>query len=204
MKILFYCSSIKKLNLKEYVKLHRETNELIDEWNQKIVAECECEKVDYYEMEYYTNNLVINDISIYNKVESEEWGHDCFNRVISNEYSDEEIANCPLLKKSCLSFDELGEYVCPKGGIDNFYALHLSNVKVFDEPYDINECYQYRKWQTRLKNAPQNMCKVYGKNGNHYILISIRPEHLCKILNGEKTIEVRKKILNSLKEGHYD
>jgi hypothetical protein len=44
------------------------------------------------------------------------------------------------------------------------------------------------------------MCRVYGKNGAPYILISIKPEHLCKILNGEKTIEVRKKILNSLKE----
>ena len=51
-----------------------------------------------------------------------------------------------------------------------------------------------------LIKAPQNMCNVYDNQGNHYILISIQPQHLCKILNGEKTIEVRKKILNSLKE----
>ena len=30
------------------------------------------------------------------------------------------------------------------------------------------------------------------------ILISIRPEWLCKILNGEKTIEVRKKVLKEM------
>ena len=30
------------------------------------------------------------------------------------------------------------------------------------------------------------------------ILISITPEWLCKILNGEKTIEVRKKVLKRM------
>ena len=47
--------------------------------------------------------------------------------------------------------------------------------------------------------APQNMCNVYDRFGNRYILISIQPQHLAKILNGKKTIEVRKKILKSLK-----
>ena len=49
--------------------------------------------------------------------------------------------------------------------------------------------------QRALVKAPQNMCNAYDVYKNHYILISIRPEWLCKILNGEKTIEVRKKVL---------
>ena len=44
------------------------------------------------------------------------------------------------------------------------------------------------------------MCRVYDRFGNKYILISIRPEWVCKILNGEKTIEVRKQIIKELKE----
>lgn len=31
-----------------------------------------------------------------------------------------------------------------------------------------------------------------------YILISIHPEWLCKILNGEETIEIRKKVLKEM------
>lgn len=65
--------------------------------------------------------------------------------------------------------------------------------------------------------APQNMMRVKLRksyydgipvsnddiNANEetledYILISIHPEWLCKILNGEKTIEIRKKILRDM------
>lgn len=44
------------------------------------------------------------------------------------------------------------------------------------------------------------MMKVESKicDEKDYILISIRPEWLCKILNGEKTIEVRKKVLKEM------
>ena len=42
------------------------------------------------------------------------------------------------------------------------------------------------------------MMRVYDRFGNKYILISVRPKWLCKILNGEKTIEVRKKVLKEM------
>ena len=49
----------------------------------------------------------------------------------------------------------------------------------------------------KIEKAPQNMMWVWYK-GELYVLISIRPEWLCKIMNGEKTIEVRKKILKGM------
>lgn len=190
-------------------------NDITHILNGKIVAQFDCEKVDYYEIEYHKNNLVLNQIGIYDEYESKEWEHDCFKRVISNEYSEEEIANCELIKKSCLSFDELGKYVCFKNGIDNFYAIHISNLEIFDEPKELakhtldnNSDFYIKKWIKKfdsfkgsaLTKAPQNMFNVYDKDGNHYVLISIRPEWVAKILNGEKTIEVRKSIVNKLKE----
>ena len=52
---------------------------------------------------------------------------------------------------------------------------------------------------TRVFKAPQNMMLVRDMEDHKYkILISIRPEWLCKILNGEKTIEVRKKVLKEM------
>ncbi len=50
-----------------------------------------------------------------------------------------------------------------------------------------------------LKEAPQNMCRVFDTKDN-YVLISIRPQWLCKILNGEKSIEVRRKVLKGMCE----
>jgi predicted transcriptional regulator len=49
-----------------------------------------------------------------------------------------------------------------------------------------------------LKKAPQNMCYVYDKDGNKYVLISVHPEWLAMILNGLKTIEVRRKVLKEV------
>ena len=100
-----------------------------------------------------------------------------------------------ITKGSCLSLMSLHHYLKNDSG----YAIHISNLKIFDEPYNVDECNQCRKWNTRLKNAPQNMCEVYGKDGSYYILISIKPEWVCKILNGEKNIEIRKSITKELK-----
>ena len=138
-------------------------------------------------------------------------------------------------KKTCLTMKELYKYL--EIGINEFlfniatrtkpygYALHLSNIEVFDKPKELSdyvsletEEYAYTDWmgyhnvlrEKEIKKAPQNMMITYEKNitntnlndfpKHKYILISIKPEWLCKILNGEKTIEVRKQILNCLKE----
>ena len=46
-----------------------------------------------------------------------------------------------------------------------------------------------------IKKSPQNMCYCYDVDKNINIIISIHPEQLVQILNGEKTIVVRKKVL---------
>ena len=112
-------------------------------------------------------------------------------RYIDSMFKDED------LKKMCLSPQELLDYI--KLGKDG-YALHLSNLKIFDKPKELEKFYKDSLLKERILKAPQNMCKAYDKNGNKYILVSIRPEWLCKILNGEKTIEIRKQIVNELKE----
>ena len=180
MKVLFYCTSIKKLNLNEYVKLHKETNGWIDEWKQKIVCEVEIDKVE--------------------EIVATKWDVGCGCAYYQFKTKD-------LLQKSCLRYIDLNDYLDRNNG----YALHLSNVKVFDKPknvfeYDVKpkpfktfDGYYITNITYSCTKAPQNMCNVYDNQGNHYVLISINPQHLCNILNGEKTIEVRKKILNCMK-----
>lgn len=182
IKLLLYCTKAKPY-LRVYPfdlsnSFFQLTKDNFNALNGKIVAECDCDKVEKFYMENQGNFRHLAEI----------------------------------MDKSCLNTFDLINY---QGENDYLYALHLSNVNVFDEPKELakhtldnNSDYYVKKWIKKfdsfkgsaLTKAPQNMCNVYDKNCNHYILISIQPQHLCKILNGEKTIEVRRKILNCMKE----
>ena len=146
-----------------------EADKIFGMLNGKIVAECDCDKVE---------EIVYNG-----------WW-ECYadNDSIEGNYFDNDLA--------CLSVEQMKNYLGDKNG----YALYLSNLKIFDETKELEEFYKDSLLKERILKAPQNMCKAYDKNGNKYILVSIRPEWLCKILNGEKTIEIRKQIVNELKE----
>ena len=146
--------------------------------NGFIVAECEIEKVDKWVWNGWWNCYAKNDEIDIQNIDDRYW------------------------EKSCLNFGYLYDYLF----CSDCYALHLSNVKVFDDPKELSEYWkdnflqELNEIDTRIYKAPQNMMKCYDNKATPYILISIKPEWICKILNGEKTIEVRKQILNCLKE----
>lgn len=106
-----------------------------------------------------------------------------------------------ILGNACLTNNELDDYLQGENG----YAIHIKNLKIFDEPKELN-CFRkkYKDYYFELTKAPQNMMKIWFVDDIgwvlDYVLISIRPEWLCKILNGEKTIEVRKKVLKEMTE----
>lgn len=92
-------------------------------------------------------------------------------------------------KESQLDLFEIAKYV----GNNYYYAIHIKNLNIYKSPRELSSYSCVR--------APQNMQYVYTcYDKNEYILISIQPQWLCKILNGEKTIEVRKKVLKGMLE----
>lgn len=150
--------------------------------NGKIVAECdyEVEEIDYHEVIGYENYF--------------------YYETRKNRLCDK------LHKESCLNGVEMKKYLGKNGG----YAIHIKNLTIFDKPRELN-CYFLEGKPVKIsddlklstakaiKRAPQNMCYVRGCNtGEKYVLISIRPEWICLILNGEKTIELRKKVLKEM------
>lgn len=177
MKLLLYCTKGKELwgdgtgqtwngiAEDEDLDLVFELNPTLTRLNGKIVAQCDCEKIERIFI-----NFVPKDLEELNKLQSIIY--------MTN--------NKELLEKSCLSVDQIDDYLDGKLG----YNIHLSNVEVFDVPKELSDF--------GVKTAPQNMRKCFDDKGNEYILISIRPEHLKNILNGKKTIEVRKKILKCM------
>ena len=113
-----------------------------------------------------------------------------------------------ITKGSYLTQFEIENYLgCKEGGEVVGYAIHIKNLHIFGKPIDIRNYYNIAPRtmadcmnQKTLLKAPQNMCNAYDMYKNHYVLISIQAEWLCKILNGEKTIEVRKKVLKEVLE----
>lgn len=142
--------------------------------NGKIVAKCEVEieEIRLSEYPYYD---------------------DCSIALLNTDT----LTNDELLDKSCLSDNELDDYLINQKG----YALHIENLEELNPPLTFEKNYIYKEPSgfKRVWKAPQNMMKVFDKHGNLYVLISVQSEWLCKILNGEKTIEVRKQVLKEMK-----
>ena len=182
MKMLLYCVKGKPYLFK--------SPECMDEFNK------------YYT---YNDKKYLEDLVLNGKVVAEcdfevEW---CDTSWYCNDFIEHKG-----LEKSCLTKEQLFDYV---KGRNEFYAIHIKNLHIFDEPRELG--YYYTRNDDKLKSAPQNMCycnewsfdveKIKENNGcmiKDYILISIKPEHLVNIFNGNKTIEIRKKILNKMKE----
>ena len=193
MKLLLYCTKANK-----YERLVRDEHygkpfylcgaitENFESLNGKIVAEC-----DYEVEEIFTQ---------------ERGDYNCS----SPDYFTKTLSADELADKSCLTYDDIDDYL----DFENGYAIHIKNLHIFDESKELSEYYSQGQvdWieETelyRLKNgittAPQNMRYAYKYSYSKgklekYILISIRPEWLCKILNREKTIEVRRKVLKEM------
>lgn len=171
MKLLLYCTksnpNLNKLYGKNWFYFGEKLIDLDVRLNGKIVAQCDCEKIERIFI-----NFVPKDLEELNKLQSIIY--------MTN--------NKELLEKSCLSVDQIDDYLNGKIG----YALHLCNLEVFDNPKKLIDF--------GVKTAPQNMRKCFDDKGNEYILISVHPEHLVNILKGKKKIEVRKKILKNMEE----
>lgn len=182
-KLLLYCTKAKPNLWKRHLGFCAEELPYdIDDiyCNGKIVAECECE------VEKNANDDVDN------------------------------VPRKPFLEESCLTFEQLDKYVWLCGG-EPFYALQLNNIKVFEKPLELRECeyaYEIDQFENmrcdscmssckcescyyhynmrELTKAPQNMMQVWY-NGQKYVLISIRPEWICKILMVRKPLKLEEK-----------
>lgn len=181
MKLLLYCTKAKPYLLNQNIyefydskyitsnlKQHKDCDYIL---NGKIIAECDFE-VEEIEKFYCCGDIIQTKTMTYEA----------------------------LLGRSCLTDDEFKDYNPTK-------AIHIKNLHIFDVSRELSDYED--EWEYPLENAPQNMRRCYSTlysnveadmpiRTDSYILISIQPQWLCKILNGEKTIEVRKKVLKEM------
>ena len=169
------------------------TNELAN-LNGKIVAECDFE---------------VEELMCDNYEDARDGYVGYFHALPNDDFEEGEKE---LQKKSCLDELQINGYLQEHKG----YAIHIKNLHIFEKPRDLRDYYTNRiytkiedvytdeiqikgsEWVRPIKQAPQNMMYAFDYYGTPFVLISIKPEWLCKILNGEKTIEVRKKVLKEM------
>lgn len=192
MKLLLYCTKAKPYIMKYKDGKYKEIASFYnkqdlanyDLLNGKIVAECdfEVERItynylgnpfyDFYGMQLHTKTLKEYELSQLSKINSNE------------------------LRKYLLRTED--DFIIP---LEVGYAIHIKNLHIFEEPRELSECHYLtleKGFLRQIKKAPQNMCYALTTRDDKNILISIQPQWLCKILNGEKTIEVRKKVLKEM------
>ena len=77
-------------------------------------------------------------------------------------YMTSDLGGSGLLKKSCLSFKELDNYLLSGDG----YAIHITNLEIFDRPKEISEfkhltCRNCKTQIVRqLTHTPQSWCYI--------------------------------------------
>lgn len=170
IKLLLYCTKSKKRlffdKVKEIFTLGKVKSN--NDLNGKIVAECDYE-VEEIRADWGSNH--IGNIEIDDR-------YDYYVNSLKDEYE--------LCKKSCLTMEELDNYLKGKNG----YAIHIKNLNIFDEPRELSDYCLY----------PKNIKGViyFVLEGTPHIVLSVSPQEMCRICNDEQTVLVRKKVLKEM------
>lgn len=179
--------------------------------NGKVVASFDCNEIDHYEMEYQ-NDGTDDALKKIRKLTVDGDGEENEELVASNELENRD--DCVLLAESCLTFNGLGKFLFKKGecGLKRFYAWRIENLKILDEPLPLSDFVASKIRENPkltdvwpIDKAPQSWRYSVGRGaiytkegcfegfriGEDSIILSVRPEWACRILSGEKTIEIR-------------
>lgn len=201
MKLLLYCTK-KKMKLRKsiidkcyYLDNGSEFNIIPSEdykINGYIVAECDFKVEEIIPEKYWHStedyDYIYNTGTVY--------------------YED-------LLKKSCLMDSELEDYLYSNDG--KGYAIHIKKIHIFDKPRKIESVNSAPDYFYFLTDNPSRLMYVYDcigceteyseqldieyiskYNYDKKVLLPVKPEELYRILNGEQTIIVKKKVLKEM------
>ncbi len=108
-KCYIYCTSVKSMNLQDYVAVHRTTGGAVDDWSGKVFGEFVCDRID-------TIDIIDNPIMTYMRV---------------NQHPDMFIR-----EQTCLDIDQLQKYI---GNNKTGHGWHISDLKIYDKPRELSE-----------------------------------------------------------------
>lgn len=170
LKILIYCTKARP-----FIFRHFERKDYA--LNGKIVAECDFEAEEI--IHTYENGASVH-----------------------HRYNTKTLDNEQLLRKSCIIGQAIDDYLGDRQYDKNNnvvgYAIHLKNLHIFDKPKSLSLFSHTQEEYNPITKAPQNMCYAFDSECRKYVIISIQPQWVALILNGLKTVEVRRKVLKEM------
>ena len=121
---------------------------LLDKSNQVFKRAYREDKID--NRTNYLNGKVVAKFTL-NKVEEILYDHD----EREEWYATTTLNDKELEKQSCLSYEELDNYLKGKG-----YAIHISDLEIFDKPKELSEFKRYH--EKKDEHSPCWTCKRFG------------------------------------------
>lgn len=104
----------------------------------------------------------------------EEIRFDLENTYFDNCYYMSSMNEPTLCKKSCLTKEQLNNYLGTKGG----YAIHITKLEIFDRPrelneFDLDDCRTCHSWGSTMDDC-------------HYCMITRPPQNYCYCYPGDE------------------
>lgn len=136
-KVHIYCTSIKSMNLQDYCEIHKSTGGIVDDWSSKVIGEFICDKIDEYECEFVDNDC-LETVYLIDREDCDDEDYPDRTLIWSNEGDNYNFSpNDEIIKGSRVSYKELKKYI--GYGFNTFYGLHISDLKIYDEPKELSD-----------------------------------------------------------------
>lgn len=130
-KVYVYCTSIKNMNLSDYVEMHAKTGGKIDDWSGKVIGEFVCDEI--YEFITWGTGVACIDSNL------------------------TQVPQERVIKETCLTEQQIMDYL--ERGIGNYegVGLHITAPKLYDKPKELEDFWSVR---CTNKTGDCEKCKV--------------------------------------------
>lgn len=123
-------------------------------FTSKVIGEFICDRIEEFESEFYNDDTVMN--AIYRIIRDEDNPEEYeIAETASNEDDSEKFWIC---RESCLSFNEIKEYIGYDKPEKTFYGWHISQLKMYDKPKEINAFFKVCKQDLRRSAFDKDFC----------------------------------------------
>lgn len=123
----------------------------------KVIGEFIVERVDSFTTEFWDEDCY-QDIRV--RYLDEDYDYEYYDEFLITSNEEENPDDNWLCKKSCLTFEQIKQYVGV--GYGKFYGLYISQLKIYDKPKELGE---FKRWNKSFKNdrltcPPRSPCYV--------------------------------------------
>lgn len=123
--------------------------------NGKVIGEFVCDSIIEYQAEFHKGNDTYQDIQkVWIDEDYPEDGKH-YQKITAND--EDEPNNCELCQKSCLSFTDIKNYIGEESFFETFFGWHISFLKIYEEPKELNEFVCNGK---TINRPPQSWCYI--------------------------------------------